>query len=156
VWLACWSPQNLSSCHTVWDTCVSIQEKKKTQPSAHSITSQALMRCLLCQTLRSFWDKALPWVNNEWCNPINSKFDCILCFLNMKEDRSSQGNEPLITRSQSPLSTSQLINRVKCTQQPSRFYVSFPSCPAPFACCTQCLYKGTRWACLSTLMLPPM
>lgn len=73
-------------------------KRRKQPPSAQPITSQALMRCLLlCQTLRSSCDKALSWVNNEWNKPISSKFNCIFCFLNMKEDRSSRSNEPFST-----------------------------------------------------------
>lgn len=93
------------------------------------------MRCLLCQTLRSLCDKAPPWVNNEWSRPISSKFDCIFCFLNMKEDRSSRGNEPFRTRSQSLLSTSQLINRVKYTWQPGYQVLASASLPtSPGSC----------------------
>ena len=113
-------------------------KRRKQPPSAQPITSQALMRCLLlCQTLRSSCDKALSWVNNEWNKPISSKFNCIFCFLNMKEDRSSQSNEPFSAQSQSSLSTSQLVNHMKSTWQPRHqvSVFSFPTCPTPFACC---------------------
>lgn len=95
------------------------RKRRKQPPSAHPITSQALMRCLLlCQTLRSSCDKALSWVNNDWDRHISSKFNCIFCFLNMKEDRIRQGNEPFSVQSQSSLSTSQLVDHVKSTWQP--------------------------------------
>lgn len=101
------------------ETLVPLSRKRRKQPpSGQPITSQALMRCLLCQTLRSLCDKAPPWVNNEWSRPINSKFDCIFCFLNMKEDRNSRGNEPFNTRSQILLSTSQRRYRVLVSVSP--------------------------------------
>lgn len=92
--------------HSLRHSCFSPGKEGNSHHLANPITSQALMRRLLCQTLRSLCDKAPPWVNNEWRRPINSKFDCIFCFLNMKEDRSSRGNEPCSTGSQSLLSTS--------------------------------------------------
>lgn len=134
----------VSRLHTLQDICVSVQEKMKTaticSPWTHPGTNEMLSSWL---KRRRFCDKALSWVNNEWDRPISSKFDGIFCFLNMKEDRSSQGNELFSTGSHSLLSTSQLINSVKSTQKP-RHQMQVAVC---FLCHMSCSFAHCRWPC---------